>query len=64
MFICCVAVNAPDSIHSVEKWASEIRTVIPGAPIVLVLCKKDLQELVDDPITEAMVRDKKKTMAL
>ena len=52
VFICCVAVNAPDSILSVERWAIEIRAVCPGAPIILVLCKKDLQEFVENPVTE------------
>ena len=62
VFVCCVAANSIDSIHSVEKWASEIRTVCPNAPIVLVLTKKDLIEYVDEPVTKTMVEEKNTAM--
>ena len=62
VFICCVAVNAPESIH-VEKWANEIRASTTNAPIILVLCKSDLQDQTEDPITEAMLRAKMEQLA-
>ena len=59
MFIVCVAVNSVPSCDNVARWANEIRQVVPKAPIVICLTKKDLQEYVDEPVTEAMIEQKK-----
>ena len=52
VFMICVAINSKDSLVSVEKWKNEIRETVQSAPIILVLTKKDLAEMVDDPITK------------
>ena len=59
IFIICVASNSQDSFESVEKWEQEIRTVIPDAPIIIALTKKDLLQYLENPVTKAMVQAKK-----
>ena len=41
------------------RWASEIRQIVPKAPILVCLTKKDLLEFVDDPVTEEMIQETK-----
>ena len=59
VFIVCVAVNSQDSNNNVGRWATEIRQVVPNAPIVICLTKKDLHDYVDEPVTEDMIKRKK-----
>ena len=42
-----------------EKWEQEIRTVMPEAPIIIALTKKDLIQFLEDPVTKPMVQAKK-----
>ena len=48
IFIIAVAANAPDSLSNVNKWTTEIRSVCPNAPIMIVLTKGDLVEYLDE----------------
>ena len=58
VFIVCVSVNSRDSCENVSRWATEIRQVVPRAPIIICLTKKDLLEYTDSPVTEQMIKDK------
>ena len=49
IFIVCVAANAPDSLNNVPKWTTEIRSIRPNAPIMIILTKGDLVGYIDDP---------------
>ena len=46
----CVACNNRDSLENVRKWKSEIETVEPKKPMILILTKSDLKDNVDMPI--------------
>ena len=58
VFIICVATNQPSSFENVLKWAVEIKAVVPQAPIILCRCKEDLEDLIESPLTEEMIRAK------
>ena len=58
IFIVSVATNNPDSLLSVPRWATEIRTVCPNAPLMIVLTKGDLEDFLDNPVTLQMVQAK------
>lgn len=50
-FMLCVAINNRASLDNVERWRTEIRTVCPDTPIMLVATKIDLRNSCDNPIT-------------
>ena len=52
VFMICVACNARKSFDNIETWRTEIQAVETTKPIILILTKKDLEGLVEDPVTE------------
>ena len=56
----CVAANSADSLENINIWKAEISNVEPHKPIMLVLTKKDLLELMDEPgVTWDQVKENK-----
>ena len=51
LFVLCVAVDLRASFKNVKRWVSEIKQARPDAPIALILTKRDLIEIVEDPVT-------------
>ena len=47
VFIVAVAANNPDSLQSVPRWVTEIRSIRPETPILIVLTKGDLIEFLE-----------------
>ena len=47
VFIVAVAANNPDSLKNVPKWVTEIRSIRPETPILIVLTKGDLIEFLE-----------------
>ena len=47
VFIVAVAANNPDSLQSVPRWVTEIRSIRPETPILIVLTKGDLIEYME-----------------
>ena len=47
-FMVCVAVNQPSSFANIDKWRNEIQEVEPTKPIMLILTKSDMADLIDD----------------
>ena len=46
----CVACNNRDSFDNVGKWKSDIQTVEPNKPIILILTKSDLKTALEEPV--------------
>ena len=47
----CVSTNQPSSFESIERWRNEIIEVESDKPIMLILTKSDLQDIMNDPVT-------------
>ena len=56
----CVAANNRTSLESIDKWRNEIQQVERQKPIMLILTKKDLIEIHDNPVTFDEVKAKSK----
>ena len=52
IFMICIAANSRDSLDNTAQWVTEIRASEPDTPIMLVMTKSDLVELIDDPVTK------------
>ena len=59
-FMICVACNAQESFDSIAKWKAEIMEVETDKPILLILTKKDLEDLVEEPVRIATLRQASK----
>lgn len=44
IFVICVGADRSDSLANVQKWLDEIKSVERTKPIMLMLCKKDIQD--------------------
>ena len=59
-FMICVACNNQESFDSIAKWKAEIMEVETDKPILLILTKKDLEDLVEEPVRIATMRQASK----
>ena len=55
-FMICVACNGRDSFDHIGKWKLEIMEVEINKPILLILTKRDLADLTEDPVKIAELR--------
>ena len=60
LFVLCVAVDLRASFKNVKRWVSEIKQARPDAPIALILTKRDLAEIVEDPVTIDQLKEQGK----
>ena len=44
VFVICVGADLSESLINVQKWLDEIKSVEDKKPIMLMLCKKDIQD--------------------
>ena len=44
VFMICVAVDSLESYYNINKWFDEIQSVEAEKPIMLILCKSDLED--------------------
>ena len=47
-FMICVACNQKSSFDNVDKWRNEIQEVEPSKPVMLILTKSDMADIVDE----------------
>ncbi|CAH8448595.1 unnamed protein product [Heterobilharzia americana] len=60
--VLCFSVDSPDSLENVEeKWMPEIKTFLPGIPVILVANKKDLRD--DDVTKRELCKMKQQTVS-
>ena len=59
-FIICVACNSKESFENIERWRNEIKEVEHKKPIFLVQTKRDLEDIVDEPVTFKQLKEKAK----
>ena len=62
LFVLCVAVDLRASFQNVKRWVSEIKQAKPDAPIALILTKRDLVEIVEDPVTIDQLQEQGKKL--
>ena len=62
LFVLCVAVDLRASFQNVKRWVSEIKQAQPDAPIALILTKRDLVEIVEDPVTIDQLQEQGKKL--
>ena len=63
-FMLCVAINNRNSLESVRKWRTEIKTVCKDIPIILVGTKSDLRADSANPISKQELQQKVKDEGL
>ena len=44
----CVATNQKSSFDNIDKWRNEISEVEPTKPVMLILTKSDMADLIDE----------------
>ena len=45
-FMICVACNQPSSFENIDKWRNEISEVEPEKPVMLILTKSDMIDII------------------
>ena len=48
----CVSINNRNSLNNAQKWRTEIRTVCPDTPIILIATKSDLRSTSPNAVTK------------
>ena len=58
----CVAANNKESLENVTTWMNEIKEIEPTKPIVIILTKSDLVDMLDEDevVDDAQIKAKMK----